>query len=527
MALSALIARLAPLAMVGACATAPAPTAAPVAGAVAADHPLASRAGADVLRAGGNAVDAAIAAALSSGVVQPPGSGLGGGGFAVVVTPDGQATTFDFREVAPAAATRDMFLAEGASSTKGGLAVAVPSEGIGLAKLHERFGKASLGAVAAPAIAQASAGFETGPHLAEALLRAPEMSALFAPGNVRAGLAEALGAWVSTRGEAFRTGWVAEDMVSAARAAGGVLTLADLAAYTVVEREPLRGTYAGHAVITMPPPSSGGIALLQMLGATEGVADPHCAVEAAKHAMADRAAYGGDPSFVPVDVSRLLSPERIAAIRADCGPATFPPEHYAPPVAPAQDAGTLHISVIDGNGMAVALTTTINTSFGSRVIAPRSGILLNNEMDDFATRPGVPNAFGLVQGETNAVAPGRRPLSSMTPTVVLGVDGRPELAVGASGGPTIITATFQVIRGVLDGGLTPQGAVGEPRWHHQWLPNVLMLEPGHPDKATFQAHGHVLKEMPAFSAVQAVRRTGEGLEAASDPRKHGSPVVLP
>ncbi|MDP2306344.1 MAG: gamma-glutamyltransferase [Pseudomonadota bacterium] len=519
---------VAPLILLVACATAPetAPTS-PVSGAVAADHPLASRAGADVLRAGGNAVDAAIAAALSSGVVQPTGSGLGGGGFAVVVTPDGTATTFDFREVAPAAATRDMFLAQGASSTIGGLAVAVPAEGIGLAKLHERFGKAPMGSIAAPAIEQASKGFETGPHLAEALLQAPDMAALFAPGNVRAGLAEALRAWVTTRGEAFRTGWVAEDMVDAARAAGGVLTLADMAAYAVIEREPLRGTYGGRAVITMPPPSSGGVALLQMLGATAGVADPHCAVEAAKHAMADRAAYGGDPSFVPVDVSRLLSSERIGAIRADCGPATFPPEHYAPPVASVKDAGTLHISVIDGSGMAVALTTTINTSFGSKVVAPRSGIVLNNEMDDFAARPGTPNAFGLIQGEANAVEPGKRPLSSMTPTVVLGADGRPELAVGGSGGPTIITATYQVIRGVLDEGRSAQAAVDALRWHHQWQPNVLFIEPGHADMAGFEAHGHVLKEAKAFSAVQAVRRTAAGFEAASDPRKHGAPVVLP
>ncbi|MFN7145198.1 MAG: gamma-glutamyltransferase family protein [Myxococcota bacterium] len=495
-------------------------------GAVAADHPLASKAGADVLRAGGNAVDAAIAAALSAGVVQPTASGLGGGGFAVVVLPDGTATVLDFREVAPAAATRDMFLAEGASSTTGGLAVAVPSEGIGLAALHARFGRASMATIAAPAIAQAANGFETGRHLAEGLLRVPEMQALFGPGNVRAGLADALRAWVDTKGEAFRSGWVAADMADAARAAGGVLTLADIAAYEPVEREPLRGTYAGRTVITMPPPSSGGIALLQMLGATEGVTDPHCEVEAAKHAMADRAAYGGDPAFVPVDVARLLAPERIAAIRADCGATTFPSDHYGPSAAPPSDAGTQHISVIDGSGMAVALTTTVNTSFGSKVIAPRSGIVLNNEMDDFATRPGQPNAFGLVQGENNVVAPGKRPLSSMTPTVVLGRDGTPEVAAGASGGPTIITATYHVVRGVL-AGETPEQAVTDLRWHHQWLPDQVFLEPGHPAKDTLVAHGHVIKEMRAFSAAQAVRRTDAGFQAASDPRKYGAPAIVP
>ncbi|MDP2317307.1 MAG: gamma-glutamyltransferase [Pseudomonadota bacterium] len=519
---------LAPLILLVGCATTPLHPGEPaVAGAVAADHPLASRAGTDVLQAGGNAVDAAIAAALASGVVQPTGSGLGGGGFAVIVNPDGKATTLDFREVAPAAATRDMFLAEGASSTIGGLAVAVPAEGIGLAELHERFGKASLQAVAGPAIGHAASGFDTGPHLAEGLLQSPDMSALFGPGNVRAGLAEALRAWVSTGGEAFRSGWVAEDMVDAVRKAGGVLTLADLAAYAPIERDALRGEWAGRTVITMPPPSSGGIALLQMVRATEGVPGDACAIEAAKHAMADRAAYGGDPAFVPVDVSRLLSAERNAAIRADCGPTTFPPEHYAPPVAPVQDAGTLHISVIDGNGMAVALTTTVNTSFGSKVVAPKSGIVLNNQMDDFAARPGTPNAFGLIQGESNAVAPGKRPLSSMTPTVVLGADGRPELAVGASGGPTIITATYQVMRHMLDEGRSAQAAVDALRWHHQWQPNVLFLEPGHPDKAASEARGHTIKEMRAFSAVQVVRRTATGFDAASDPRKHGAPSVVP
>ncbi len=518
---------LAPIVLLAGCASLADRTVAPESGAVAADHPLASRAGADVLRAGGNAVDAAIAAALSSGVVQPTGSGLGGGGFAVVVLPDGTATTFDFREVAPAAATRDMFLAEGASSTRGGLAVAVPSEGIGLSVLHKRFGKTSLATIAAPAIAQARSGFETGPHLAEALLQAPDMAGLFAPGNVRAGLADALRAWVDTGGEAFRSGWVAQDMVDAARASGGILTLADLAAYSVVERAPLRGEWQGHTVITMPPPSSGGVALLQMLAATDGVLGAHCAVEAAKHAMADRSAYGGDPGFVPVDVARLLSPERIAAFRVDCGPTTFPPDHYAPPVAPTPESGTLHISVMDGSGMAVSLTTTINTSFGSHVIAPKSGIVLNNEMDDFAARPGRPNAFGLVQGEANAVGPGKRPLSSMTPTVIVGADGRAELAVGASGGPTIITSTYQVVRGILEEGKTPQAAVDALRWHHQWLPDVLTIEPGLPAKADLVAHGHAVNEKPAFSAVQAVQRTPSGFAAASDPRKHGAPVIVP
>lgn len=497
----------------------------PLGGAVAADHPLASEAGAEALRAGGNAVDAAIAAALSSGVVQPAGSGLGGGGFAIVVAPDGGATVLDFREVAPAAATVGMFQG-GASSRLGGLAVAVPVEGIGLAELHRRFGRLPARKVVSPAVVQAERGFETGAHLAKGLLDHPDMAALFSPGNRRPALARALRSWAESHGEAFRTGWVAKDLVAATRAAGGILTEADLAAYQVVERTPLRGAYGPWSVITMPPPSSGGFALLQMLGATAGVDRVACDVEAAKFAMATRAAQGGDPAFVTWDVAAELAPARLDAVRADCGARTFPPDHYAPPSAPPSDAGTLHISVMDAEGWAVALTTTINTSFGSKVIAPESGIVLNNQMDDFAARPGEPNAFGLVQGVANAVAPGKRPLSSMTPTVVLDASGRAAVVVGGSGGPTIITATFQVLRAVLDDAADPSVAVSAPRWHHQWLPDKLFVEPAHPDRAAFEAAGHVVQEQPAFSAVQVVVRRDGAFSAASDPRKGGAPAIV-
>lgn len=487
-------------------------------GAVAADHPLASEAGAAVLRAGGNAVDAAIAAALSAGVVQAAGSGLGGGGFAVVVDPTGIATTLDFREVAPGAATRDMFAS--ASAQTGGLAVAVPSEGIGLAELHRRFGRVPLATIAAPAIAQARDGFEPGKHLLAALERIPTMRAAYDEGWRRPRLAEALGAWVDTKGEAFRTGWVAQDFVDAARGAGGVLAMEDLARYEVKERPPIVGAWRDLTVVTMGPPSSGGIALLQMLAV--GADDVHCEVEAAKHAMADRAAHGGDPDFVEVDVPGLLA--RAPAIAADCGPTTFSPDHYGT-IAPRVDAGTQHISVMDADGMAVALTTTINTSFGAELIAPRSGIVLNDEMDDFATKPGKPNAFGLVQGEQNAVAPGKRPLSSMAPTVVLDGQKRPVMAIGASGGPTIITATYQVARGVLDRGLTPAQAVAAPRWHHQWLPDRVDVEEGF-DATRLEQAGHVLNPKEPFSAVQVVVRTGTGFEAASEPRKGGRAVIV-
>jgi len=248
-------------------------------------------------------------------------------------------------------------------------------------------------------------------------------------------------------------------------------------------------------------------------------------VEAAKHAMAQRAAVGGDPDYTPVPVAALTAPAFLDRIRADCGPRTFLPDHYAPPATTPDDAGTLHISVIDAEGMAVALTTTINTAFGSRVVGARSGIVLNNEMDDFAANPGVPNAYGLVQGEANAIAPGKRPLSSMTPTVVLGTDGRPVLAVGASGGPFIITATFQVLQAVLAEGKSPEEAVAAPRWHHQWLPDQVVLEPGDPRRAELEAAGHAVKELPKpFSSVQVVHARPEGVRAASDPRKGGAPA---
>ena len=500
-------------------------------GAVAADHVLASQAGAAVLELGGNAVDAAVAAALSSGVVQPSGSGLGGGGFALVVQADGTATFLDFRETAPAAATHDMYLAAGASSQEGGLAVATPAEALGLADLETRFGRLGHAQVAAPAIAQARDGFQRGVHLQEALRAHTKMNALFETTDgqtlSRPLLAKALTAWAETGGKAFRDGWVAQDFVDATRAAGGILTLADIQGYAVKERKPLTATWHGDTVITAPPPSSGGIAVLQMLEATDGVDGLQCRIEAAKHAMADRAVFGGDPDFVTVDSAALLSPEHIAAIRKDCGPKTFPSDHYGSFDTPT-DHGTLHISVMDANGMAVALTTTINTTFGSEVIAPKSGIVLNDEMDDFTTRPGKPNAFGLIQGENNAVGPGRRPLSSMSPTVVLGPDHRPVLAVGASGGPFIITATYQTIENVLLQGLSARDALAAARWHHQWLPDLVMLEPADPRGAELTAAGHQLKTVDKPScAVQVVHRLPDGsFDAASDPRKGGEAVVV-
>jgi len=518
-------------------------------GMVAADHPLASMAGAQVMRDGGNAVDGIVAAALAAGVVQPAGSGLGGGGFAVVVSPDGEQTVLDFREIAPAASSRDMFTSsEVANASRiGGLAVGVPGEAVGLAELHRRYGKLPFKDVVAPAMALANEGFPVGAHLGQALEEAgdaapalsqslfglkwvPQRGAMVQRGNL-AGTLERL----SRKGApGLMKGEIAADIVSAVQDAGGILTEADLRGYTVRQREPVVGAYRGWTVVTMPPPSSGGVVLLQVLSvleegempASQSAALYHRLAEAMKHAFSDRARYMGDPDRVDVPVKRLLSKERIRSIQEDFDPQrTHPPEHYGTPVDAGQDEGTQHISALDSDGLAVALTTTINTSFGSRVVAPQSGILLNNEMDDFVARPGVPNHYGLVGSEANAVSPGARPLSSMSPTILISPDGKERIVIGASGGPFIISSTLQVIINIIDFGMDPSEAVSAPRMHHQWAPNVLFVDVGtSPDSVEkLQQLGHTVTLKGFYSSVQVIRGTSEHFEGASDPRKGGWP----
>jgi gamma-glutamyltranspeptidase/glutathione hydrolase len=519
-------------------------------GMVASDHPLASQAGAEVMAAGGNAVDGIVAAALAAGVVQPAGSGLGGGGFAVVVTPQGKSQVIDFREVAPKAATRDMYT-DGAvedASRIGGLAVGVPGEALGLAELHRRYGSLPWASVVAPAAALATDGFVVGAHLAQSLWEAegaaPALSlALFGTETVpeegaivrRIVLGQTLLALGESGTPVLTEGPLAEDIVQAVQAAGGILTVEDLATYTPRERTPVVGHYRGWTVVTMPPPSSGGVVLLQVLAALEtgdlppaqGAALFHRLAEAMKHAYADRARYMGDPDRVDIPVDRLLSVERISAIRDDFDPAkTFPAAHYGTPLDPGQDGGTQHISALDANGLAVALTTTINTGFGSRVVAPRSGILLNNEMDDFVARPGVPNHYGLVGSEANAVSPGARPLSSMTPTVLISPDGSERIVVGASGGPFIISSTLQVIVNIIDFGMDPAEAVSAPRMHHQWAPDTLFVDHGtSPDTIErLRELGHTVQLKDFYSSVQVIRGGAGGFLGASDPRKGGWPA---
>ncbi len=519
---------------------------------VSADHPLASQAGAKILALGGNAADAAVATALAAGVVQPSSSGLGGGGFALWV--DGAARgVIDFREMAPGAATRDVFLdpdggVRAGASRIGGLAVAVPGESRGLARLLATRGTMRPAQVAAPAIELASRGFPMGAHLYAAVGRTthPEVRALLTVGGERTlpgqtfkrpDLARTLKRWASTAGEDLHTGEGARAIADAVSRTGGILSSEDLAAYAPIDRAPLVGAFRERTIVSMGPPSSGGVALLQMLAALDGFdlaamghnssAYIHVLAEVMQHAYADRAAYLGDADVVDVPVERLLSEQRRDEIRRAVWPArTFPRAYYGAPIEPHRDAGTQHISVVDGAGRAVALTTTVNTSFGSGVVPEGLGIVLNNEMDDFSAAPGVPNAYGLVGSEANAVAPGKRPLSSMTPTVVLDADGAVVMAIGASGGSFIISSVLQVFLNLEVFGMDAQEAVSAPRIHHQWTPESLWIEPDVPAdvRQALAARGHVLRERAGFSGVEVVVRDGEGWAGGADPRKDGWPA---
>ena len=525
-------------------------------GVVSSDHELASACGAEILRRGGNATDAAVATALCAGVVQPAGSGLGGGGFAVVLdamSPLGR--VWDFREVAPAAAHRDLYLradgeVDAMASRAGALAVAVPSESRGLARLLAEHGSLPARVVARPAVRLAARGFRVGGHLVASLQQpiTPDVAAAFdvdgrpaTHGDLlrRKALARTLRRWGASQGEDLHTGASAARIAEHIASRGGILTADDLAAYAVSERAPIVVRFGARTVITMPPPSSGGVVLAQMLKVLSqhdlkalglnSSAYLHLLTEAMKHAYADRAHHLGDPDFVEVPVETLVSEARVAEVVAAFDPAhTLPPEAYGALMASPRDAGTQHISVVDAHGGAVALTTTINTRFGAQEVPHRVGVVLNNEMDDFSAAPGVPNAYGLVGGEANAIAAGKRPLSSMTPTIVLDADGRVEIVVGASGGSTIISSTLQVLLAMVVFDIDPADAVALPRIHHQWQPDVLFAEPGLPEDvlAGLRARGHVLDVRKGFSAVQAVRRGGDGLgQGGADPRKGGAPAV--
>ena len=526
-------------------------------GMVASEHVLASQAGVEMLQRGGNAIDAAVATSFATGVVNPSSSCIGGGGFMLIyLARQSRVVALDYRETAPAAVRRDVFVRDGrvvpALSRRGGLAVAVPGEVAGLALALQRYGTLPLADVMAPAIRYARDGFPVGWHLAAEIaanqddLRSnPDLARTFlrADGSVlQAGdtlkqpaLAATLERIADQGPATFYHGDIAGDIVRQVEAAGGVLSAADLSNYRVRWRRPLHGSYGDNAIIAMPPPSSGGGVLLQILGILRDDDLPalehnsptyiHLLAEAMQHAFADRALFYGDPDFVRVPLPRLLAGAHAVALRGRINAATTLDRSAYGSAASVADHGTSHFSVMDDAGNAVACTTTINTAFGAMLVAARTGILLNDEMDDFSAQPGVPNVYGLIGTEANAVGPGKRPLSSMTPTIVTR-RGKVILALGGSGGPLIISGAAQVLLNLLAFDLDTTTAVAAPRIHDQWVPPVLAVEPGIAPltRAALARCGYTVKEMPAMGALQVVRRTAGGFEGVADPRKGGEAV---
>jgi len=521
-------------------------------GAVATVNPLATNAGLDVLKNGGNAIDAAVAVAAMLGVVDGYNSGLGGGCFLLIHRANGEIIALDGRETAPAAATRDMFLRDGQADTRlsqtGPLASGVPGCVAAYAYAAEKFGTRKLADLLAPAIKVAEDGFPINHLYAERLhstaddLRAFEASKalLFhedgtplAEGETlrQPDLAVSLRALAEQGPDWFYRGPYAAKAGEWMKAHGGLLTADDFANYRIALREPVRGTYRGAEIVSFPPPSSGGVHVLEILNMLETfdlakLDEPtriHVIAEAMKLAFADHAWWLGDPDFVPVPrglLNKDYAKNLAARIKLDSVLAL--PTHGEPPNATTDVFGkkhTTHFSIADAAGNWVACTTTINTSFGSKVIVPGTGIFLNNQMDDFSAQPGVPNAFGLIGAEANAVAPGKRPLSSMSPTLVLR-DGHPILALGAAGGPTIISQTVINLVGVLDLGLTLDAALAQPRFHHQWQPDELHLEDR--TSATVRDRlttlGHHLIDSKGIGASNAVGWSNGTFTAASEPR---------
>jgi gamma-glutamyltranspeptidase/glutathione hydrolase len=513
---------------------------------IAAEHGLAVAAGAEVLSQGGNAVDAAIAAAAAAGVVNPVSCGLGGGGFMLFYQArTGETHALDYREAAPAAATADALRRRVERITDGPLSVAVPGEPAGLVAAHARFGRLPLGRVLAPAIRYARDGFAIEPHLADGIAGRPDLLAgdpalvtmfLHADGTPRrAGellrqpdLAASLEALAEHGAAPFYEGTIAAAITDTIARRGGLLTAEDLSAYRVRWRQPLRGRYQGRSVLTMPPPGSGGVLLEALnvlaphdLGALE-LGSPtylHLLASTMQAVFADRARYYGDPDFVDVPLTRLLSAAHAREIRQRVSATSV--LHAAH--VPAADAGTSHVSIVDPDGNAAAITTTINTAFGSGVVARGTGIILNNEMADFNLEPGATNVFGLAGTTANVPAPGKRPLSSMSPTIVLR-EGRPEVVIGASGGPMIITGILQTLLALIDFDLDAAAATRAPRIHHQGPPVPLLVEPGisAETRRALRGIGHTVRTTDAVGAVSVVRIGPDAIDAAGAPRKGGA-----
>jgi gamma-glutamyltranspeptidase/glutathione hydrolase len=510
--------------------------------------PLASEVGRDILQQGGNAVDAAVAVGFALAVVHPEAGNLGGGGFMLIRQRDGSAYALDYREVAPAGASRDMYRSAGPeASVTGHLSAGVPGAVAGLVEAHRRFGRLPLTAVINPAIRLASDGFVVDDYRSRSigedsarLVQFPASRTTFLPANrppapgstfQQPELAGTLEAIRDSGAAGFYRGRVADLIVAEMHRGGGMITREDLAAYRAIWREPVQIDYRGYTIYSMPPASSGGVTMGEILNIMEGFgplpafgspALLHREAEAMRRAFIDRNQYLGDPAFVQNPVARLLSKEYAATLRKEIGDRASP----TPPANTQARSGgsTTHYSVIDSAGNAVSCTTTLNNSYGSAVTVTGAGFLLNDEMDDFATFPGEPNMYGLVQGEVNAIAPGKRMLSAMTPSIVLDPQKQLYLVVGTPGGPRIITMVYHVISNVIDHHMSLPDAVSAPRMHHQGLPDSLMVETDGFLPATLdslRARGHAISSRGTWGDVEAIIRTGNGWEGVSDPRLGG------
>ena len=514
---------------------------------VAAEGDLAAQAGLDVMKHGGNAVDAAVATSLVLGVTNSGSCGIGGGGFMLIYwAKSHRLYALDYRERAPMAASAAMYLRDGRPDEElartGSLAVAVPGELAGLDAALRRFGTIKFARLASPAIKLARDGFPITPHMADDIrLTASKISA--DPGFRSVYFDDAgvpLKAGATTRNQKlaaliekiaddtvnhFYRGEVAHQIVNYMKQHGGLLTMADLADYRPIWRTPISASYRGYEIYTMPPPSSGGV-VLEILEMMEAEPTGHLQVDSAgyleklvplmRQGFVDRADYA-DPAFVKVPLPRLLSAEHITQARAI---ALHHP--VTPGITVAHDHGTSNFCVVDRVGNVVVVTTTINTIFGSKMMIPELGLILNNEMDDFTVAPGVPNAFKLVQSSANEVAPGKRPLSSMSPVIAL-KNGRPVLAAGGSGGPTIISGVVQVVLDELNFHLDPEHAVTEPRVHDQAAPDLLLVESSLPAETinALRQSGYRIKSLPKLGAVNSIEIGPDGLQGAFDPRKGG------
>ena len=508
---------------------------------VVAQEPQAADVGVAVLKGGGNAVDAAVAVAFALAVTHPSAGNLGGGGFLLVRLAGGETNFVDFREKAPARASQDMYLDAAGKPTRDSLvgwrASGVPGTVRGLELAHKKYGRVSWAKVMEPAVDLAAKGFPVSHALSQGLksagrtqantqggsvltsggilARFPESRRIFTrdgrfyePGETlrQPELAATLKRIQQGGAREFYEGETAQKLAAAMAAGGGLITGDDLKQYQAVERKPLTGRYRDYDIVTAPPPSTGGVGLLQMLGVLEGSgyekpghgasAGIHFAAEAMRRFYADRSEFLGDPDFVKVPVKGLISREYVSKLRAGIDRERATPssavKHGHP--LPGESTETTHFSILDAEGNAVALTYTLNGGYGNGVTVPGLGFLMNNEMDDFTVKPGTPNMFGLIEGPANAIAPGKRPNSSMTPTIVLR-NNQPVLVVGAPGGSRIITGVMQVMLNVLDFGMNVQDAVDAPRFHHQWQPDRLYTERGiSPDTiAALKAKGHTVE----------------------------------